>query len=262
MPESLINAARQILNTIQSLENEKNVNAKSYSISFQDARLQYYQKLLQKHIERFISSLDASIAYILENEKDRLLLANVDRAMNMKKLLMAFLQKNNTDKIKEILSDNIELLDEIDKATTKKDWLSERIQRIKRLSLPIEIKDEILHDFEEAIICYNAKAYRSAIILCARILEICLHRKYFELTKVDLLEKSPGIGLGNLIAKLKEKGFDIEKIDPALQQQIHVINQVRIAAVHKKNYLFIPTKEQAEAIILYTFDIVQKLMSC
>jgi hypothetical protein len=77
-----------------------------------------------------------------------------------------------------------------------------------------------------------------------------------------LLEKSPGIGLGNLIAKLKEKGFDIEKIDPALQQQIHVINQVRIAAVHKKNYLFIPTKEQAEAIILYTFDIVQKLMSC
>ncbi|HLC66504.1 MAG TPA: hypothetical protein VJK52_02585, partial [Candidatus Nanoarchaeia archaeon] len=95
-------------------------------------------------------------------------------------------------------------------------------------------------------------------VLCGRILETALHRKYYEATGQDILEKSPGIGLGNLIAKMKEKGINL---DPALANQIHLINQVRVFSVHKKQEAYSPSKAQAQAIILYTMDSISQLFS-
>ena len=48
-------------------------------------------------------------------------------------------------------------------------------------------------------------------------------------------------------------------LDPGLSNQIHLINQVRVFSVHKKNTPFNPSKEQAHAILLYTIDIFNKL---
>lgn len=127
---------------------------------------------------------------------------------------------------------------------------------VKLPNIHQNIKDELNADMEEMYRCFNAGCYRSAIILCGRILETALHRKYFEITGNDLLEKAPGIGLGNLIAKLAEKNVDL---DPALGNQIHLINQVRIYSVHKKQKSFTPTKTQTRAIMLYTTDIINKL---
>ncbi len=124
------------------------------------------------------------------------------------------------------------------------------------LSLPFEIRDEILYDLAEAERCYNADALRSSMILCGRILETALHRKYYDITGKDLLETSPGIGLGNILAKLKESNIEI---DPAVSQQIHLINNVRIFSVHKKSVAFQPSKEQAQATMLFTIDILKKL---
>jgi len=124
------------------------------------------------------------------------------------------------------------------------------------LSLPVEIRDEILYDLAESERCFNAEAFRSSIILCGRILETALHRKYYDVTGKDLLETSPGIGLGNILAKLKESNIEI---DPAVAQQIHLINNVRIFSVHKKNVPFQPSREQAQATILFTIDILKKL---
>lgn len=123
-------------------------------------------------------------------------------------------------------------------------------------NLPSEIKDEVMNDFKEMIKCYNARCYKSSTILCGRILETCLHSKYYQVTGTDILEKSPGIGLGNLIAKMAEKNIEL---DPALTQQIHLINQVRIITVHKKKIVFYPSENQTKAIILYTLDIIDKL---
>tara|TARA_Y100000310_G_C20681537_1_gene816241 strand:- start:1772 stop:2518 length:747 start_codon:yes stop_codon:yes gene_type:complete len=123
-------------------------------------------------------------------------------------------------------------------------------------NLPIEISSDIKADITELNKCFNNNCYRSAIILCGRLLETALHRKYYEVTNNDLLEKSPGIGLGNIIAKLKEKNT---QLDPAITNQIHLINQVRIFSVHKKKQAFYPTKQQTHAAILYTLDILEKL---
>lgn len=127
---------------------------------------------------------------------------------------------------------------------------------VKMPNIHPNIKDELNADLEEMHRCFNAGCYRSAIIICGRILETALHRKYFEVTGNDLLEKAPGIGLGNLIAKLADKKVDL---DPALGNQIHLINQVRIHSVHKKQKAFTPNKTQTRAIILYTTDIINKL---
>jgi hypothetical protein len=87
-------------------------------------------------------------------------------------------------------------------------------------------------------------------------LEVGLHRKYFDVTGHDILEKSPGIGLGKVVAKLSEKEV---KLDPGLTQQIHLINNVRIFSVHKKQEAFYPTKQQTQAMVLYTLDILEKI---
>ncbi|MBU4502729.1 MAG: hypothetical protein KKA79_09085 [Nanoarchaeota archaeon] len=119
-----------------------------------------------------------------------------------------------------------------------------------------DIKEEVDADIKEISKCYQSGCYRSCVIICGRIMETVLHRKYYEVTGNDALEKSPGIGLGKLIAKLTEKNVTF---DPGLTQQIHLINQVRIFSVHKKQEPFYPTRMQANAIILFTLDSVKKL---
>ncbi len=147
-----------------------------------------------------------------------------------------------------------ELLDKIAELTVDLEEEDQRPQT--ELVLPAEIKDDIQADVDEMGKCYDAGAYRSAVILCGRILETALHRKYFDLTGTDLLEKAPGTGLGNLISKIADKGGSI---DPGLGNQIHLINQVRIHSVHKKQAAFNPSREQTQAIILYTMDVLKKL---
>ena len=128
----------------------------------------------------------------------------------------------------------------------------------KPKTIPSEIKEEIDADLEELEKCYNSHCYRSSVILCGRILETSLHRKYYEATEKDLLEKAPGTGLGKLISLLREQKVTL---DPALTQQIHLVNQIRVFSVHVKKEIFKPSPEQTQAIILYTMDILSKLFS-
>lgn len=123
-------------------------------------------------------------------------------------------------------------------------------------SIPREIFSEMKSSFDEMQKCYEHNCYRSTLILCGRMMEIALHKKYLDHTKIDLLEKSPDIGLGNLILKFKEKGIEL---DPGLSNQIHLINQLRVASVHKKKQSFNPTRAQCKASILYTLDTLKKL---
>ena len=157
---------------------------------------------------------------------------------------------------KEIKKVN-KLLDEIEILTLKIiEEPSTELPIPRSLTLPAAIKDEVLADLNELRQCFKNKLYRSSIILCGRMLEVTLHRKYFEITKRDILETQPGIGLGKLVAKLYEKKA---LFDPGINEQIHLINKVRIHSVHKKQELHISSKEQTYATILYTIDIVNRL---
>jgi hypothetical protein len=150
------------------------------------------------------------------------------------------------------------LADELLEMAVDEDEIRPSLFPGKKPRMPFEIHDDVTADLDEIKRCMDAKCYRSAVILCGRVLETALHRKYYEVTKNDLLEKSPGIGLGNLIAKLAEQNV---KLDPALGNQIHLINQVRVHSVHQKNDAFKPSVAQAQAIVLYTTDVLEKLFS-
>ncbi|MFH1637171.1 MAG: hypothetical protein ABIB71_01975 [Candidatus Woesearchaeota archaeon] len=150
----------------------------------------------------------------------------------------------------------LKVLDSMMKCASALEDVKLRMLSIKIPQLPQEIKAEVEADIAEMRMCYDNSCLRSAVIICGRILETALHRKYFEATGIDALEKTPGIGLGKLIAKLDEKGV---KLDPGLTQQIHLINQVRIFSVHTKAEAFQPSKIQTHAMILYTLDTLNKL---
>ncbi len=123
-------------------------------------------------------------------------------------------------------------------------------------NIPAPIRPDVSSDIRELEKSFNSGCYRASAILCGRILETCLHRKYYEATGNDILEKNPGIGLGKLIAKLAEKKV---RFDPGLTQQIHLINQVRISSVHVKKESFYPSAQQAHAMVLYMVDVIGKM---
>lgn len=171
--------------------------------------------------------------------------------------LLNIIELLNEAKEKDDIQSMALLVNKIKQITSAMDIITPQAPiQIKIPELPEEIKEEMQADLDELKSCYQAGCYRSVVIICGRILETSLHRKYFEITGFDILEKNPGIGLGKLVAKLVEKQIEL---DPGLAQQIHLVNQVRIFSVHKKKSIFLPTKAQAQAIILYTLDIVEKL---
>ena len=169
------------------------------------------------------------------------------------------LSATNLDQNISVIAAMLDLVDQIpseQELSSAKSKSTSSFSFVLPKNIPSEIRQEMLADMSELEKCYQSDCFRSAIILCGRLLEIALHRKYFDITNIDILDTNPGIGLGTLIAKLSEKGMHF---DPGVTQQIHLINQVRIFSVHKKQEPFYPSSNQAQAMVLFTMDTLQKL---
>lgn len=217
---------------------------------FKEKKDDYYIASYKKSFNELKSnslSLNDLIKFDKSNEKNVL---QIDKLL---KELENFYKNNDLDNIDKILNEIINLIKKLN-IPAEAEKLDFRIKNI-----PEEISPEIRMDLKEMEKCFSSECYRSAVILCGRLLETALHRKYYELTGDDILEKNPGIGLGKIIAKLDEKNFNF---GPGLTQQIHLINQVRISSVHRKKDAFYPTKTQTHAMILYTIDTLEKIFSC
>ena len=240
------------------------------------SQLQFALATALKHnvqLNREIDPHKAMLDYNLNQKKyyHQALQKSINRIKNSPIQLQTIVQDNAVGQ--EKLNHLIELLPQLE--TTDMDELQKIIKKIdiliKYISFPAEKQDsfikipknipsdiriDIKADLEELDRCFKNNCYRSSVILCGRILETALHRKYYETTGNDILEKSPGIGLGNLIAKLKDKGV---MVDPALTNQIHLINQVRVFSVHKKKEPFNPSEQQTHAMVLYTLDVLERI---
>lgn len=207
------------------------------SLDFHKSR----QNLYLQNLQTVVTNLQKSVNVIDVEDGDEAVLDRIKGIVNK-------LETKNNNELKLLTDELIKLTNDI---TIKEE------QKIKiPVSIPNEIFSELEADVNEMQNCFNSGSYRSVVILCGRILEVVLHRKYFDVTGNDLLEKSPGIGLGNLIGKMNEKGI---QFDPGLTQQIHLINQIRVFSVHKKQNPFYPSRAQAQAIMLYTGDVLEKV---
>jgi glutathionyl-hydroquinone reductase len=232
-------------------------------------------KMKQNEFLKLVKTIKENIEKIENNNIDINFKTNLSEYKNAKKNYISDMYKNNLAKLQSLINNPtipsrvnelLRLLSVNDIENNKKiileletfDDIQINPQKaiIKINKIPEEIRNEIKADLDEIDKCYNNGCYRSCVILCGRIIEVCLHARYFKETGIDILDKNPGIGLGKLIAKMDEKGI---KLEPGLTQQIHLVNNVRIFSVHKKQRTFIPGKQQTEAIILYTFDVIDKM---
>ena len=199
------------------------------------------QNLYLQSLQTVVAELKKTVRVIEVEEGEEAVLDRI-------KSVVGKLDTKSNDELKLLVEELIKLTND---ANIKEE------QKIELpASIPNDIYPEVEADMNEMQKCMSAGGYRSVVILCGRILEVVLHRKYFEATQNDLLEKSPGIGLGSLIAKMKERGLEF---DPGLTQQIHLINQIRVFSVHKKQQPFQPSRAQAQAIMLYTGDVLEKM---
>ena len=222
------------------LELSKKTDFDSSILDYNKRRQLYYQNVIENNTK---SIKDFKFDEVGAEDIDFFKLKNLVRSIE------SSYETKDFEKLHKAVSECLDIAKQTKLSSVEK-------QEIKLNFIPLEIKNEIEADINEIEKCFDNKCYRSAIILCGRVLEVGLHRKYFEKTGVDSLEKSPGIGLGKLIAKLREKEVNF---DPGITQQIHLVNQVRISSVHKQKEAFNPTKEQTQAMILYTIDTLNKL---
>jgi len=235
--EALGTAAKHDINLENPFDKDKTI------YNFQEKQKEYHYSVFAaalKSLKNSSADLNQLMTYDYNNQ---------DKVTQILEL-MPDLDNKDPDKLKKII-DKIEFI-------YKQLNIPKEIPNNIRIpqNIPSEIKAELAADIREMNKCFASQCYRSAVIMCGRILETALFRKYFDTTGQDLLEKAPGTGLGNLIAKLKDKSVEL---DPALTNQIHLINQIRIFSVHKKKEPFMPSKDQTQAIILYTIDILEKL---
>jgi len=232
---SCIEKLSKVLDVVTS--SNLNLESKGDVLDFHSNKAVLAKKELEKSYEELLRLESELKSYRIDNILD-----------SFEKLKDSYSKKNYSDMKTHLF--NIGILLPSGKA------VSETKISVEIPKVPIEIKNELELDIKETENCYNAGCFRSAVILCGRILETALHRKYYEKTGNDILETNPSIGLGKLIAKLHD--FSVI-FPPGITEQIHLINKVRISSVHKKKVPFIPSKHQTNAIMLYTFDILDKL---
>lgn len=119
---------------------------------------------------------------------------------------------------------------------------------------PQEILEELKLDFQEIRNCYYNDAFRSAIIMCGRILELLLSRKYFEVMKIDPLEQN--LFIGTLIRKCFEDNVINE---PSLGHMSNLINSSRIDSVHNTRRVYVPSREETKTVIEFTIGLLGRL---
>lgn len=121
-------------------------------------------------------------------------------------------------------------------------------------NVPQDIREEIRLDFEEIRKCYYAGAFRSAIGMCGRVLEVLLGRKYFEQRSVDPIEQK--WTLGHLIQRCFAEGVINE---PALGDICNFINRSRIGSVHRTRRLYRPEENETKSLVEFTVGLIRKL---
>jgi hypothetical protein len=232
---------------IKEIKEKEIKEEKKESFLFQKRKESYIISSL-KNIIKKISNRSWEFALKLNNKEKALFIFNLSIEIEKFSLKEIKILEKNIFNLSEFISKQ-----EISNETNNDGGLIP-----SNIKVPNAISDEVNSDLYEMKKCFSYGLYKSTVVLCGRILEVSLHRKYYDITGQDILDTQPGIGLGKLVAKLSEKKV---KFDPGINEQIHLINKIRIQSVHKKEEHFIPTKEQAYATILYTLDIVKKLFN-
>jgi len=117
-------------------------------------------------------------------------------------------------------------------------------------------RDDFLKTIDEIRICFDEGCFIAAIGLCGKILEVCLK----ELLIRNSIQFDPNSGVGTLIKTIRER-VPNEYLDPTLTNVANIINTCRIVAVHAKERIPIPSRDQTIMVIFAIRDVVRRNIS-
>jgi len=113
--------------------------------------------------------------------------------------------------------------------------------------------DDLKHDLFELQQCLTVGAYRAALAICGRLLELCL-KLYCIQNSIEFSDKWM---VGQLINAISRSEY---YLDPSLKDVWQIINQQRIVGVHVKERAPIPSKEQAFMVSFAIIDVLKRLI--
>jgi len=117
-------------------------------------------------------------------------------------------------------------------------------------------RDDFLKTIDEIRICFDEGCFIAVIGMCGKILEVCLK----ELLIRNSIQFDPNSGVGTLIKTIRER-VPNEYLDPTLMNVANIINTRRIVAVHAKERIPIPSRDQTIMVIFATRDVVRRNLS-
>lgn len=117
-------------------------------------------------------------------------------------------------------------------------------------------RDDFLATLNEVRICFDDGCFIAAIGLCGKLLEVCLK----EVLLRHNVQCDPNAMVGTLIKTIRERVPD-EYLDPTLANVVNIINISRITAVHAKERIPVPSRDQAIMVIFATRDVVRRNLS-
>jgi hypothetical protein len=117
-------------------------------------------------------------------------------------------------------------------------------------------REDFLKTLDEIRICFDEGCFIAAIGLCGKILEVCLK----EVLLRHQVIVDPNAMVGTLIKSIRER-VPSEYVDPTLMSLVNIINTSRITAIHSKERIPIPSRDQAIMVIFATRDVVRRNLS-
>ena len=117
-------------------------------------------------------------------------------------------------------------------------------------------REDFLKSLDEIRICFDVGCFIAAIGLCGKILEVCLK----EILLRHNVQCDPNSMVGTLIKIIRER-VPNEYLDPTLMNVVNIINTSRITAVHAKERIPVPSRDQTIMVIFATRDVVRRNLS-
>jgi len=131
--------------------------------------------------------------------------------------------------------------------------IGELLKNCERATLNAMYRDDLIASLRELRTCFAQDCFIACLALSGKLLEICL--------KQVMLDSGVPFDdtwmVGTLLRKLREANAE-KYLDQSLGNVANIINQSRIPAVHAKEKIPVPSREQAVMVIHAVVDTVNR----
>ena len=154
---------------------------------------------------------------------------------------------NDDDSILKFILNLFEPQDETSKT------IAELIDNCLKEEINNVYKDDFIASLNELKICYNNKCFIACLSLSGKILEICLKQLLID----NSIKFDDNLMIGQLLNMLTQERIE-RYLDQSLKEVAAIINKSRIPAVHAKEKIPVPSREQAAMVIYGVVDTINR----